>query len=169
MSFDKALGRLVKAMIQADYSREDSVDVQRDDLKQLIKDHERVNNYLESNRIKPTETPPHKYEIDRRYPFEATAYSVCPVLEGATVCVWRRDKIRTTETHTQNFCWKDDGRASITHFMVTEYPPEKHTAWVNVYDDVIGLSYETREMADEAYCYDRTACIKIEWTEGEGL
>lgn len=168
MSFDKALGRLVKAMIRADYSKEDSVDVQRDDLKQLIKDHERVNNYLESKRIKPTDTPPHKYEIDRRYPFEATVDSVCPVDGDAWVCVWRMN-YGTLTKQAKNLVWSCATNHPVEYFMVTEYPTEKHTAWVNVYDDVIGLSYETREMADEAYCYDRTACIKIEWEDGDGL
>ena len=111
-----------------------------------------------------------KYEIDRRYPFEATADSVCPVPDGAVLCVWFSG-CPPHQASSDEFRWFIRSAATITHFMVLEYPPEKHTSWMNVDNDMMGFTvYDTREDAD-AYAdrFDRLACIKIEWTKGEGL
>lgn len=52
--------------------------------------------------------------------------------------------------------------------------PQKHTRWVNVYPSkhhgpLLGDGYPSRQKADEAASLDRVACIKVEFTEGEGL
>ena len=46
--------------------------------------------------------------------------------------------------------------------------------WVNVYDDkhcgIVTIPHETKHSADSAnYKKSRIACVKVEWTEGEGL
>ena len=120
----------------------------------------------------------HKYEIDRRYEFTATADSVSPVPDGTSGWIWTGNQIWTGNRpyFTNNISTADwrSGPCEITHFMVTEYPPEKQTCWVNIYSNDMGERYntnETRAQADKraSSLNHRSACIKIEWTEGEGL
>ena len=53
--------------------------------------------------------------------------------------------------------------------------PKKHEVWINLYDSrdgiggFYGFAYFTREAADEAVDANRTACIRVEFIEGEGL
>lgn len=48
--------------------------------------------------------------------------------------------------------------------------PVKHTSWINVYGHrSTHWSYKTKEAADKGAGYDRIACIKVEYEEGEGL
>lgn len=111
-----------------------------------------------------------KYEIDRRYPFEATADSVCPVeIEGATVWLWFNIGAASSPIEANQVAWDLSGRYNITHFMVLEYPAVKRTAWLNVYseEDLSGSTSKIR--ADGHRRPNCLACVKIEWTEGEGL
>ena len=52
-------------------------------------------------------------------------------------------------------------------------PPEKRVAWVNVYVDARSVHiWPTKEEADEAALYvrhRRIACVRVEYTDGEGL
>lgn len=53
--------------------------------------------------------------------------------------------------------------------------PKKHEVWINLYDTMGGLgkfygfAYLTQEAADKAVDANRTACVRVEFTEGEGL
>lgn len=48
--------------------------------------------------------------------------------------------------------------------------PKKHVRWVNLYPNKKSLcDHASRELADECACSDRIACLRIEFTEGEGL
>jgi hypothetical protein len=50
--------------------------------------------------------------------------------------------------------------------------PEKHELWINLYHTegvFFGCAYPTREQANEKANIDRIACVRIEFTEGEGL
>lgn len=110
----------------------------------------------------------HKYEIDKRYPFKATADSVCPVPDDAMVYAWgSKFSLSPNEARAGSLTWDNGVFATITHFMVTEYPAVKHTAWVNVHP--ILLPHKTKAEANAAALQGRAACIEIEWTEGEGL
>jgi len=122
-----------------------------------------------------------KYEIDRRYPFEATADSVCPVPDETLVWLWFDAGVAEEGVLAGGVGWKSDSyNGIITHFMVLEYPAEKHTAWLNVYpggDNILegcmhrprGCMHRTRDGADRDKAHDRLACKKIDWFEGEGL
>ena len=108
----------------------------------------------------------HKYEINRRYEFEATADSVCPVPDDAEVIVWQIGVKHCQSSHKRDasfWCW--DG--SITHFMVISYPKTKHKAWVNCYPDGRSFSHSSREVADihagDPKVTSRVKCIEIEW------
>jgi len=48
--------------------------------------------------------------------------------------------------------------------------PEKRELWLNIYPNtyLIG-AYETRTDADNWASSDRIACVRVEYTEGEGL
>ncbi len=50
--------------------------------------------------------------------------------------------------------------------------PRKHVKWINFYP-ATSFSYSNREAADLASqtssAYERIACVKVEFTEGEGL
>ncbi|PCJ24132.1 MAG: hypothetical protein COA96_10325 [SAR86 cluster bacterium] len=113
----------------------------------------------------------HKYDLDRRYQFEATADSACPVDHGTKVAIWMTGKCVVMHTCQvdENLSWQTNGGATITHFLVTSYPPEKHKAWVNVYSNSDMRPNYSKERADQCANDKRRACIKIEWTEGEGL
>ena len=101
-----------------------------------------------------------KYEINRRYPLKEGS---CPVDGESMITVWSGDESITSDRASR--CGWIDG--TITHFMVLEYPPEKHVRWINMYEDA--SFYKTREEADRRARKDRTECIKIEYLDGEGL
>lgn len=115
---------------------------------------------------------PTTYELNRRYEFTATADSVFPVVEGAIVCVWYSDGAYGHNADANHFDWFDEISARhgpITHFMVTEYPAEKHKGWLNICSNQEPKLFPSRESADEMRMHNCIACIRIEWTEGEGL
>jgi hypothetical protein len=49
--------------------------------------------------------------------------------------------------------------------------PVVKTGWLNMYPrkHTSPTLWRTKELADEAACTNRIACIKVEYTEGEGL
>jgi hypothetical protein len=50
--------------------------------------------------------------------------------------------------------------------------PEKHEVWINLYHTenvFFGCAYPTREQANAKANIDRIACVRIKFTEGEGL
>lgn len=48
--------------------------------------------------------------------------------------------------------------------------PEKHVLWLNVYKDgCCSDVHNTRKDADKKASYNRIACVRIEFEEGEGL
>ena len=53
--------------------------------------------------------------------------------------------------------------------------PKKYEVWINFYDDVgdprgyDSYSYSSRAIADESADSTRIACIRVEFTEGDGL
>jgi hypothetical protein len=50
--------------------------------------------------------------------------------------------------------------------------PKKHEVWINLYDTeevFFGCAYPTREQANANANINRTACVRVEFTEGEGL
>lgn len=75
--------------------------------------------------------------------------------------------------------WCIDGRFNL-HPPNDEYDlvniPEKHVVWVNVYRDdrkvgfMFGSERASKESCDnDHFVGGRVACIKVEFTEGEGL
>lgn len=112
----------------------------------------------------------HKYEVGRKYPWEATTDSVCPV-PGETYVIALYGYISTTHIRPANsLTWNTHGVYKINGFIVIEYPPEEKTCWVNIYgNDHYLCPHETKEGADKAAGTDRKACKELTWTEGEGL
>lgn len=47
--------------------------------------------------------------------------------------------------------------------------PEKHQAWINLYPHGGGSLHTSRERADSHALCNRIACVKVEYTEGQGL
>ncbi len=47
--------------------------------------------------------------------------------------------------------------------------PRTGEFWVNVYDTHATINYSSKENADELAASDRLACVKVTWTEGQGL
>jgi hypothetical protein len=83
--------------------------------------------------------------------------------------VWHENREKDTTVHYPNgrFATRvDDGADLIEPW--TE--PKKGEFWVNVYEkeDVEGIFY-SREVADRSITGYRLACVKVSWTEGEGL
>lgn len=104
-------------------------------------------------------TMKHKYEVNRRYKFEATNDSVCPVPDDAEVIIWESDRLAAPTKKASRWTWDD----RILHFLVTSYPKTKHKAWVNCYPDGYSCSYRTQVEANGASDERRTKCIEIEW------
>lgn len=104
----------------------------------------------------------HKYELNRRYAFEATADSVCPVPDDARVIIWIGTRSEPIEKASR-WTWDRDG--IITHFLVTSYPKTKHNTWVNCYPNGLATMHYSRVVADEKTNPDRIKCIEIEWEE----
>ena len=101
-----------------------------------------------------------KYEVNRRYPFEE---GCCPVDGEAVVTVWLKTKARDCASgKALDLYW---GNEEVTHFMVLEYPPEKKVRWVNMYK----FFHKTKEEADLCASGSRTACVKVDYFDGEGL
>jgi hypothetical protein len=53
---------------------------------------------------------------------------------------------------------------------IINVPPKKRTgeAWLNVYPDDAAV-HDTRALADTMANPNRIACVRVQWTEGEGL
>lgn len=47
--------------------------------------------------------------------------------------------------------------------------PKKRVVWVNMYNGTIGVVCQSKEDANERPCGSRIACVRVEFTEGEGL
>jgi hypothetical protein len=70
-----------------------------------------------------------------------------------------------------------DGR--LEHDRDSDYDlvnvPREHEVWINLYDSkdgigrFYGFAYSSRETADEIFGANRTACVRVKFTEGEGL
>lgn len=48
------------------------------------------------------------------------------------------------------------------------YIEKKNEGWINIYESE-AVFHKTRESADKASGSGRMACIKVTWTDGEGL
>lgn len=65
-----------------------------------------------------------------------------------------------------------DGKSASGHYSDLINVPERHVRWVNVYrrGPIEELSaYSTRKYADGFSGRERIACIRVEFTDGEGL
>lgn len=72
------------------------------------------------------------------------------------------------------YTWFTNGSYSVSkHSRDLINVPVKHEGWLNIYptNGIEGYFYKTKEEADNAasIIMKRIACIKIEFTEGEGL
>lgn len=73
----------------------------------------------------------------------------------------------TTLIFTTDGCISVDG---IEHPIDLINVPEKHTVWVNMYPVSRSINfYKTRKEADINATCNRTACVEVTYTEGEGL
>lgn len=71
--------------------------------------------------------------------------------------------------------WTADGhlyfgtRGNPSDLVAEWTEPQTGTVWVNIDADGYYASYHTRVAADEAAYDDRIACVRVDWTEGDGL
>jgi hypothetical protein len=63
----------------------------------------------------------------------------------------------------------DDGRKCLQGAVCVRNVPEKHELWFNFNGDELGGIYPSKESADIWASERRTACIRVEWQDGEGL
>ena len=88
-----------------------------------------------------------------------------PIVIAVTDC-WGDESIQQREA---------DGR--VTANKETPYDlvnvPKKHEVWINFYNDGEGgydsFSYSSQAIADESSDSNRIACVRVKFTEGEGL
>lgn len=73
-----------------------------------------------------------------------------------------------TQTYDKSGLWLEEGGASNN--LIKEVKP-KIKGWVNIYEGrAVGPVYKTKKDANNALAISsRTACIQIEFEEGEGL
>jgi len=68
------------------------------------------------------------------------------------------------------FAYNEQGLAAGFTTPSLTMAPKKHVVWVNMYPDLLRtLFWLSRAMADIESSPDRIACLRIEFTEGEGL
>lgn len=67
--------------------------------------------------------------------------------------------------------WTGDGTSGETSsYDLRPLTPKKHVRWVNCYPDSseqVGYAYSSKEEADRRAVPTRTACIRVEYTEGQ--
>ena len=66
--------------------------------------------------------------------------------------------------------WQLNGRYSTkpkSSYDLMPHKPETHVGWINIYGKEAGQFYSTREDSDKSALSNRTACIRIEWHEGQ--
>ena len=70
------------------------------------------------------------------------------------------------ETWAKNGCYSTTRNVNPLDLMPPE--PETHVAWANIhtYSSLLCL-HETREEAEDSATDGRTACIRIEWKDGQ--
>lgn len=89
-------------------------------------------------------------------------------MSGAPSIVGFADEPETTKAELT-----EDRVREIIREMMQPQPekpePQRGECWVNVYRHHLPHACETREDADRQSGPERIACVKIEWTEGQGL
>lgn len=76
--------------------------------------------------------------------------------------VWHEDTCEVLQ-YNKYGCYNCD-----TDCDLIEPWPKSGELWVNIYPNR-AHNYETKKLADEYADSDRLACVRVEWTEGEGL
>ena len=105
--------------------------------------------------------------------FEIGKFYLYKNMPDSYECVWKSDKTVVLQNNTgYSFCVNEDFG---TYHEITP-PPKTFSRYVNVYVDdhgipFVGELFSSKKCANEAGggCKARIACIKISWTEGEGL
>ena len=69
------------------------------------------------------------------------------------------------DTWTLNGAYYEENGDLDSELMPHE--PETHVGWINIYGKEAGQFYSTREDSDKLALSNRTACIRIEWHEGQ--
>jgi hypothetical protein len=110
-----------------------------------------------------------KLEIGKQYKTRGgwRAVVVAGPDENSDYLVWHSD-IQKTLRHLNDGSWKfgyDDRTCDLTEEWKE---PRKGTLWVNIYPDNTFCSFGKKEVAD-VYKGTRIACVKVHWTDGEGL
>jgi len=91
------------------------------------------------------------------------------------------------ETHVISICLPTDNRERLfevkkagdywiacnvgyrySHLTIVNVP-KKHVYWVNFYSDDYCVEHFTKEEADNCASNDRIACVRVEFSEGDGL
>ena len=63
----------------------------------------------------------------------------------------------------------DEGRKCLHGQVSVRNVPEKHERWLNFNGKQFSGAWSSREIADANASTCRTACIRVEWQDGEGL
>lgn len=95
----------------------------------------------------------------------------CPVDPHAYVSVWLRGAAPNPPRAAHDLEWRHTGHADdIIGYRVLWAPAVKRSGevWVNIYPG-LASAFITREQAEERAGLARIACVRVEWTEGDGL
>ena len=108
------------------------------------------------------------WEVGKTYKtrggLDAIIYALHPnqrwAIHGAMYC----------ENEIASRSWASDGKyafngESLYDLMPPE--PETHVAYLNIYNEQAGGFHSTRKKADENAVESRTACLRIEWKDGQ--
>lgn len=75
------------------------------------------------------------------------------------------DGTETVMSWFANGCFFEDGRPS--DYDLRPLPPKKHVRWVNFDADGTSCVFASKEDADDNAYYDRIACIRVEYNDGQ--
>jgi hypothetical protein len=84
-----------------------------------------------------------------------------------SMLVWH-DECAITKGHDENGKAVIGGGGKDSDLLTQWVEPRKGEFWVNVYEKAV-WDYETKEKADALSSCNRLACVRVEWSEGQGL
>ena len=109
--------------------------------------------------------------IDWTKPIETTDGRKCRYMGTYKQCGLQWHVIAVDVGNGNETLWivMDDGRKNSSEPVSVRNVPEKHEAWLNCVGKAVKTIWPSRDIADKYATPDRTACIRVEWQDGEGL
>ena len=109
--------------------------------------------------------------IDWTKPIETNGGKKCRYMGSYATCGQTMQVAIVISDNGNETLWvmTDEGRLGVEAPPAVRNVPEKHEAWLNCVGKAVKTIWPSRDIADRYATPDRTACIRVEWQDGEGL